>query len=604
VLVYAIGALTYIKVARPGPGAERWLLLGGLVPLAIWAGFILHAAFRKRPPHHGALALDRQQGLADRITTALSFSELAPDERTPLMELAIDDAVEHAKRLAPRRAAPLHLPRELPVVGVLLAILVGISQLEVQSVRLIPTERRIEPLAMTSDDVELLRDTAAELAAKSKDPETLAAVRRFNQLIEDIAERRLDRREVFRRLEALERQLAKSTEADRESLEEGLKSLARELEKSELTKPIAQPLQEKRLADAEQALRKLAERLKDKKGAPSKAELEKLRKALDQASKASTERQQRLEQRRQELTAQKKRLLKKKEEKGKLSPQEQKELSKLERSLERLERDVDRAKKGKQQLSKLDQELAEAARKLLDEMGQSAQDLEQGAQDINRMAREQMSDQEKREMLRKVQEMRELIRQQGKAGQQRTQRLMRFSQRARGEQDGKGGQEGKQAQGKQGQGQGQQGQGTQGGMKLGPDGKPLPVAGMGQGAGAGEMPGGGAQPGQSGGDKPGSGSGQGGEKWGTGHDANVKGDPSRLKGETKDVAAAGVDTGEGPASSEVIRGAAQRGFTAKGYKDVYTQYREVAEEVIEKDQIPPGYRFYVQRYFQLIRPRE
>jgi hypothetical protein len=37
---------------------------------------------------------------------------------------------------------------------------------------------------------------------------------------------------------------------------------------------------------------------------------------------------------------------------------------------------------------------------------------------------------------------------------------------------------------------------------------------------------------------------------------------------------------------------------------VYKDYRTYAEQQINKDEIPDGYRFYVRRYFQLIRPRE
>lgn len=70
------------------------------------------------------------------------------------------------------------------------------------------------------------------------------------------------------------------------------------------------------------------------------------------------------------------------------------------------------------------------------------------------------------------------------------------------------------------------------------------------------------------------------------------------------MAAAGVDTGRGKASSQVIRGAAQRGFVGRGYRRVFRDYQHVAEEQMREDDIPPGYRFYVQRYFQLIRPRE
>lgn len=68
--------------------------------------------------------------------------------------------------------------------------------------------------------------------------------------------------------------------------------------------------------------------------------------------------------------------------------------------------------------------------------------------------------------------------------------------------------------------------------------------------------------------------------------------------------AAGIDSGQGPSNSEVILSAAERGFKGKPYKKVYTDYHTVAEQQINKDQIPDGYRFYVQRYFQLIRPRE
>ena len=54
----------------------------------------------------------------------------------------------------------------------------------------------------------------------------------------------------------------------------------------------------------------------------------------------------------------------------------------------------------------------------------------------------------------------------------------------------------------------------------------------------------------------------------------------------------------------MILGAAERGFANRGYQKVYREYHTVAEEALNKDEIPGGYRFYVRRYFQLIRPRE
>ena len=65
-----------------------------------------------------------------------------------------------------------------------------------------------------------------------------------------------------------------------------------------------------------------------------------------------------------------------------------------------------------------------------------------------------------------------------------------------------------------------------------------------------------------------------------------------------------ADTGQGAAASQVIYGAAERGFVGRGYKQVFTDYQTVAERALSQDEIPSGYRFYVRRYFQLIRPRE
>ncbi len=149
--------------------------------------------------------------------------------------------------------------------------------------------------------------------------------------------------------------------------------------------------------------------------------------------------------------------------------------------------------------------------------------------------------------------------------------------------------------------------GKDGQLVLGPPGsggKSIPMPGSGSGSGKGDSPGAGSGEGK-GGDKPGGeGAGKGGDSYGSGHDANLKGEASNLKGSTKDVTAAAADTGQGSASSQVIYGAAQRGFVGRGYKQVYTDYKTVAEKVMNEEQIPPGYRFYVQRYFQLIRPRE
>ena len=100
---------------------------------------------------------------------------------------------------------------------------------------------------------------------------------------------------------------------------------------------------------------------------------------------------------------------------------------------------------------------------------------------------------------------------------------------------------------------------------------------------------------------PGAGKGPG---YGSGHDSNVQGGATNPKVGVQDSQVQGADTGQGGSRSEVILGAAERGFASRGYQKVYREYHTVAEEALNKDEIPGGYRFYVKRYFQLIRPRD
>jgi hypothetical protein len=86
---------------------------------------------------------------------------------------------------------------------------------------------------MSPDDIELFRDAAKALERPDQSPEMKAAVDKFNQLIEDIANKRLDRTEAFRKMETIERELFKGAEADAKELEEALKDAAEELKKSD-----------------------------------------------------------------------------------------------------------------------------------------------------------------------------------------------------------------------------------------------------------------------------------------------------------------------------------------------------------------------------------
>ncbi|WP_437596662.1 hypothetical protein [Sorangium sp. So ce590] len=606
-LALAAGTLAVHK-ALPAhlsePRARQILLGAGLLVLVALA----LAMLRRLPPRAGTIALDRHHGLHDRLTNALAFETLPAAQRTPLMEAAIDDACEHAATLRPAGAAPLAFPRELWTSAAVGLGVLAVALLEVRTPRKqAPVAQTIDALAMSPDDLELFKDAAKALDRQDQSPEMKSAVERFNQLIEDIANKRLDRTEAFRRMEALERELLKGAEADLKALEEALKETGIDLKKSDLAKGVGESLEKKDLEKAKKDLKELAEKLRDKKQKFNKAEIERLRKALAEAASRRKEALAAINEKRAEVREQ---LLKQKQKASANEQQKSEEerlLKKKERELERLDREAEQKERTGRQLDRLDRELAKAAEDLMRDLGMSADDLEQAAEDINRMQQEEMSEQEKEELRQRLEELRELVRQQGQGGKQRMARMLRFGKRARGNQ---GSGEEQQGQGQQGQGNGeqegqdgQQGQGGQGkggqgkGQELviGPGGKKILMPG---GQGQGQDGQGSGQGNSNGGNQP------GGDGAGSSRGGEVAGKRTDPKMGTQDVQAQGLDTQQGPSNSEVILSAAERGFKGTGYKKVFTDYHTVAEQQINKDQIPDGYRFYVNRYFQLIRPRE
>ncbi len=625
VVALAIAAVT-LTVRKTLP--DRLSNLGAIEILAAAAALVLIALLavmlRRLSPSAGTIALDRHHQLHDRLTNALAFEAIPSADRSALMEVAIDDACEHASRLEPSKAVPLRAPSDLLAPFAIGAGVAALALLYVPSAVVVPPQvKQIDALAMSPDDIELFRDAAKALERPDQSPEMKAAVDKFNQLIEDIANKRLDRTEAFRKMETIERELFKGAEADAKELEEALKDAAEELKKSELSRPVGESLEKKDLEKAKKDLKALAEQLKSGKK-PDKAALEKLKQALAKASERKKEALAALNEKRNEIRED---LLQKKNQKkddpdaGAKSEEEDRLLKKKERELERLDREAEQKERVGRQLERLDRELSKAAQDLMKDLGLSAQDLEQAAEDINRMQQEQLSEKEKEELRQRLEELREQIRQQGQAGKKRMARMMKFGKRARGSQgqgqkgdgekgdgdkgdqegDDQEGQEGKDGEGQEGK-DGKDGQGQKGGGKgqqwvIGPGGKKILIPGMGQGAGQGA--GQGSGPG-----KDGPGSGQGGKEAGTGHDGNLAGKRTDLKSGTTDVQQQGIDTQQGPSNSQVILSAAERGFKGSGYKKVFKDYHTVAEQQINKDQVPDGYRFYVHRYFQLIRPRE
>jgi len=608
-LVAGIAVVALRKVGLLGEGPARLVLAAEAVGVAV-AGIVAWAW--RLPERAGARALDRHHGLHDRLASALAFAD--GKARTPFMDAAIEDAIAAAPSARPALAVRISAPRALAPAAGLGCLLAALLLFEVRSHAPPAHVATIEPVEMAPDDLDDVKDFLRQLDQKSESDDTKAAVQEFNRLVEDIANRRLDRTEAFRRMEALEERLLTGSEADKKALEAELERVGDEMKKADLTKPAGAALSEAKLDLARDALHDLAKKLRERGGAVDRAKLDQMRAALRRASEDAQKRQEAIEQRRQELADE---VLKAKQRAGDAGPEEERSLlEKKQRELDRLDRDLGAQSSAARQLDRLDRELAQAAEDLAKDLGVGADDLDRGAEDLNRMDQGQMSQEQKEELRQKLQEMRELVRQQGKGGKGQIVRLKRFGRMARGQggSQGQGGQpqggqgeEGKDDPGQNGQGQGQGGDdehgdnghgGTAPGQPgetwvLGPDGQRMLMlsrgpSGSGQGQGA--LPGG-------------EGGGKGGREWGVGHDPGVQGKATNPKMGTEDTQLQGA-AAEGASRSQVILGAAERGFASRGYRKVYTEYHQVAEESLAKDEVPGGYRFYVKRYFQLIRPRE
>lgn len=102
----------------------------------------------------------------------------------------------------------------------------------------------------------------------------------------------------------------------------------------------------------------------------------------------------------------------------------------------------------------------------------------------------------------------------------------------------------------------------------------------------------------------GNGGGKGGLKAGTAATGSPFGDSSRLADSYREMVRVTGMAGEGPVQSEVEVTEGQTSQSQVEVKDLYSEYAAVAEQAIEREEIPLSRRFHVKRYFQAIRPQE
>jgi hypothetical protein len=561
--------------------------------IGVAASGFAYGAARRVSPLYVAQALDRSLGAPDLLGSAWAFLNEPAERRSAFMHACIGQALRAAQRAEPASVLPLQRPRAWPHAAVAGVAVLAIALIHLPAAPHAVAKPVQKPRLLHQDDIQAFREETAALKIDAQaDPDLRDATRELNTLLEALRDQKLDRADALRELRGLSERLQDAAlGADDEALREALRELGRALAGTPQIEALTNALAAADAAKARAELERLAEQLKAQPS-PSNDARKKLERALDRAAKAkSDEAKAQLDKARAELE----RLLKKKNE-GQNDEQQQRLLRKKQRELDQLERNAEQRARGERKLDDLRRELGSSGQSLgAGKNGEAAQHMQQAAQQMQRAERSQMSEQQRKQLRDRVEQLRELINKQRQAQQQtqgsqqngggkqpQGQRLNmeRFSQSARG-----GGQP--------------QDPNEQNGRK--PDGTLL-------------MPGQGDKPGEPilmpGEDTPnaqqaitetmrdareGTEAGQGGKP--------ESERATKLDGTRVDTRVSGEQRA-GLTRSQVIRDASQHGFVTRDYERVHGEYERHAEAVIDRDKIPGGYRFYVRRYFQLIRPRE
>ena len=575
----------------------RGLLAVALTAAGVVLAGVVARAIARIPLDRAALQIDQSHALHDRVRSALAFA--AEPEPTPFMRAAMADAEEAAPRIDARRAAPLVRPEALTPAAILLGVTGIVALLHFPTrAHVVPEAPRPPRLVVdrTLLDPEVQAARALEAAAKQAgDADGQKLAEELNQLLTQIDAEELTRKQAFDKLAELENKYLKADDGELEALEQKLRKAGLEMSKSKLLEETGKSLKEDDVEKARKELEKLAAAAEKVDAKFDKQQREEAAKAMEEAArKLEQDKQDKARADEEKRLREEERQLRKQLAEKPNDQELQRRLERNQRELQRLEREKQERAEQQRQLQRLQRELEKAAEQLRQKMSPEA--LKQLAQQMRQMENQisKLSSQSRAQM--QIAEIKEVLRRAGRSSSGQGQK------QGMAQKDGKGNPQ-------RGNGKGQKGEQLRefdqraGGkdpsvMLLGGDGKqsdtrlllPLP---MGPNGNQGEhLAGNGKDPGHD----PGDGIGDQ-------HDPNLMGDATKLGGQRHETRVQGKD-GAGPSRSQTILGSAEKGFASTSYKRVYGDYTAVVEEVMSKEKVPPGYRFYVKRYFQMIKPRE
>lgn len=581
------------------PGLALTFILPGVLGIWAWVKPLNFVELARR--------LDVSHNLHDRLSTALSMS----DSSTEFAAAQLRDAASFIEGLEVSRAAPFQRPTDLApfmvaagVVGLLFALKAPEHKRDLPEPFVVSHSEILDQatIALEKERLEVLKK---ELG-KFDDPEAQELVKEIEKLLVDVENRTISRKEFLERLDQLEEKFFDKQPDGLDALAEELKKAAetlekeakKELEASPDAKKLVDALKNKDLAKAAEAAEEIARKLE--KDEMSAKDLERLASVLEKFSELIDPDDPKL----QKLIEQNRDLINKMQDlfdKNKLSDKEKKRLQDLKKDTNEMEKRGN-AKKGKltsrelKSLSRQTEEMAKQAKDAANQKKENAkskkpneegqkkdsdfrQEASRKAQEMKEAleqgAKEQQKDEAKRMAQEQLEELREAMQRQGQKtddsqSDSRGEQMKEFLERAKGEGKGEGAQAESSGDAKS-DGKGKEREKEGGGDKSDAEGSGRETAGS---------------------DSANLGAGQ-----------RELGEETNMDSKKVDENLSGRDA-KGASKSEIIKAASEEGFANTQYKDVFVDYEAVVEEVMEKEKVPPGYRFYVKRYFQLIKPQE
>jgi hypothetical protein len=595
ILASALAILTIYLERREligtGAAVAGFALCGALV-----LGGVVWGLTRRFTTAGVAQIVDRANGLADRLGTACDFEpKLRADtaahdpETRALMEAAVADAIRHLPKADARAATPFKLPRDFEAASAFAAVALSLAMLyfpqpqlwgicrgEGPCIAVLDAQGRathetpIDPVEIDEDDLlysEDLLDELRETAQRTGDDHLEKFVNEVDELLDKAQNGDISKEQLLKELAKKEEEYMKGSDEDIDQTMADLKDTGKQLKKNKLTEELGKALEQGDLEKAKQEFEKLADKME--KGDISDKEMEKLAKTLERAAekfdKKQDKRDKAMDKKIADAKKQIQRLEKQQDEAKNEDEKKQakRRLEQKERELKQLEREKEKQEKSasKRRLKRLHRNLKNASKdmeKSQDQQSrrtQTSRRMKDLARDTGEVDGDRRKVQNQKKVASQMGDMKEALRRARKKGNGMRDKFGKnaknrdFGNRARG------------------------GRGQRDAWKPG------------QGKGN-----------QKGGKQP------GGSQWGTEDGGNPMGAATPKSGDTQDESLTGLQGAKGESTRQTIITAAQKGFAARSYKRVYANYKTVIEEVMRTEKVPSGYKYYIKRYFQKIKP--